>query len=24
MQWITPDFQEFECAGEVTMYQYHW
>jgi len=24
MEWLTPDFEEFECAGEVTMYAYHW
>jgi coenzyme PQQ precursor peptide PqqA len=24
MQWLTPDFEEFDCAGEVTMYVYHW
>jgi hypothetical protein len=24
MQWVIPDFEEFETAGEVTLYQYHW
>jgi coenzyme PQQ precursor peptide PqqA len=24
MQWLAPDFDEFDCAGEVTMYVYHW
>jgi len=24
MQWVTPDFEVIECAGEVTMYVDHW
>ena len=24
VEWITPDFEEFESAGEVTLYVYHW
>ena len=24
VEWIKPDFEEFESACEVTMYAYHW